>query len=271
MTETMVPSRSLSVLGVNVSSFESYEHAVQHVGQRLAARAKTFCVAINPEKVYNARQDRQLEALLNGTDMKICDGIGVSLAAGLLHGKRIRRCCGVDLFLALIAEAAKQSWKVFLYGAKPESNEGAYRKLKEKHPCLNIVGRCDGYEKDMAKVRDQINASGAELVFVAMGSPRQEYWIADNKDKVNASFLMGVGGSFDVLSGTAKRAPWLFRKTGTEFFYRLLSNPRRWRRQMALPKFVWEVLKEKVHPAKRPALPQDQDQILENILSPRAK
>ena len=118
--------------------------------------------------------------------------------------------------------------------------------LRERHPRLRIAGRCDGYFKDSAEVVHQINASGAHMLFAALGSPRQERWLSENLDAISTPFCMGVGGSLDVLTGNIKRAPQFFQKTGTEFLYRLLCEPKRWRRQSVLPGFAVRVLDEAV-------------------------
>ncbi len=115
----------------------------------------------------------------------------------------------------------------------------AYDTLLKSYPGLSIVGRHDGYFKNSGKVIEDINRSEADILFVAMGSPKQEQWLSENWDTIQASFCMGVGGTFDVVSGKVKWAPTICRKTGTEWLYRLVSEPKRWRRQLALPKFIW--------------------------------
>jgi N-acetylglucosaminyldiphosphoundecaprenol N-acetyl-beta-D-mannosaminyltransferase len=245
-TDTALMPGSLSIMGIKVVPFASYSQAVGCVADRIRFKKKSFCVAINPEKVYRAGQDQKLKAVLDRADFGICDGVGVSIAAGVLYGHRIPRCTGVDLFLKLIEQASKADWKIFLLGASPEVNETACQKLQERYPTLKIVGHQNGYFKDNATVIEQINSSGADMLFVAMGSPRQEFWISENRAAIEASFCMGVGGTLDVVSGNIKRAPRFFRQTGTEFLYRLISEPKRWRRQTALPLFMFSVLRKKI-------------------------
>lgn len=228
----------LSIMGVPVRPFGSYAQAVEHVADVISSGRKSFCVAINPEKVRQAVRDPQLLAILQDADIGVCDGIGIVLAARLLYGRKIRRCTGCDLFFHLNATAAARGWRVFLLGASPECNAAACARLGEMYPGLKIVGNRDGYFRDSEEVVAEINASRADLVFVAMGSPKQEHWIARHRRSINASFCMGIGGTLDVVSGRAKRAPKVFRRTGTEFLFRLLANPGRWRRQLALPAFV---------------------------------
>lgn len=234
---------TLEVMGIPVALFSSYEHVAQCVGERIRAGIKTFCVAVNPEKIHRAQQDRDLHELLTGADFHICDGIGAALAARLLHGRKVTRITGVALFLALMKAAEREGWQVFLLGASEESNKGAYEALMARHPGLRIAGRRNGYFKDDEPVIEEINASGAQLLFVAMGSPRQEQWITRHREKINAPFCMGVGGTLDVVSGRVKWAPAFFRRTGSEWLYRLICEPKRWRRQLVLPQFAFEVLK----------------------------
>lgn len=241
MTDRMPDS--LSILGVGVNVFESYEHAVRVVGRRISLGQRTLCVAVNPEKVHRAARDTKLLSFLDSADVKICDGVGVSVAARMLYGRKVPRCTGVDLFMHVAQLAAAERWKVFLLGATPASNEKASEALLRKFPGLVLAGRRHGYFDDSDAVVDEINASGARLLFVALGSPRQEYWIGDNAPRLRPAFVMGVGGSLDILSGSATRAPETFCRFGAEWLFRLVSQPARAGRQRALPSFAFQVIK----------------------------
>jgi len=236
----------LSILGVPVSVFDSYGHALQLIRHRILSRQRTFCVAINPEKVYRARQDRQLRSILDSAHIRLCDGVGISLAALLLYGRPLLRCTGIDLFLRLIHLSAEEGWKIFLLGAPPDSNAAACRTLLNRYPGLRIAGSQGGYFKASSAVVEQINDSGADLLFVAMGTPRQELWISEHMPHLKPTFYMGIGGSLDVVSGASKRAPALFQKTGTEWMFRLLLQPSRLRRQMVLPLFAIEIFRARL-------------------------
>jgi exopolysaccharide biosynthesis WecB/TagA/CpsF family protein len=240
----------LNILGIPVIPFDSYSQAVDCIASRITARKKTFCVALNPEKVYRALYDPVIENVLRNADIGICDGIGICLAAWIIYGKSIRRCTGVGLFMGLLDRAAVSGWQVFLLGASPDSNEQTYHKLEALYPGLRIVGRQHGYFGNGDEVVKQINDSKAELVFVAMGSPKQELWISENHPRINAPLCMGVGGAFDIISGKAKRAPWIFRQTGTEFLFRLVANPGRWKRQILYPAFMFEVFRRRFYLGK---------------------
>jgi N-acetylglucosaminyldiphosphoundecaprenol N-acetyl-beta-D-mannosaminyltransferase len=248
---TDVVPEPFSVLGIQLNAFQSYEHATETIRQRIRMRRPTFCVAINPEKVYRAARDAKLKSVLDQADVRICDGIGVALASLLLEHRLLPRCTGIELFARLIGLSAQEGWRIFLLGASPESNATACRKLATQHPRLNIAGAQHGFFDDAAAVVDKINQSGADLLFVAMGSPRQEFWIAENLPRVRACLCMGIGGSLDVLSGAAARAPALYSKTGTEWLYRLITQPSRIRRQLVLPLYVLDVFKAMLAPRGR--------------------
>lgn len=233
------------ILGVPVTILNSYSHAVEIVINRIKRRQKTFCVAVNPIKIYHAQSDMKLKRLITSAHIHICDGIGTAIAGRILYGRKIERITGVQLFQELIARAEKERLKVFLLGASQDVNDRACETLLAKHPNLQIVGRYCGYFNGNGKVINMINRSGANMLFVAMGSPRQEHWIAEHIDAVRASFLMGIGGTLDVVSGHVKWAPKVFRRTGTEFIYRLITDFKRWRQQKILPKFVLLVLKSR--------------------------
>ena len=225
-TDGIIPTKIL-IMGVGVNPFPSYEAAIACLGRCIEQKQQIFIAAINPEKIYRAQSDLRLKALLNDANVSICDGIGAAWAARVLIGRSIPRVTGVALFYELISAAGDRSWRVFLLGAAPDVNEQAATTLLAANPRLNIAGRLDGFFEDSVTAVDAINTSEADIVFVAMGSPKQEVWIQENRGTINASILMGVGGTFDVVSGRVKWAPKIFRKTGTEWLYRLVCEPRR--------------------------------------------
>src|SRR5258706_11989034 len=143
---------SISILGTKVSVFDSYDDANEIIRRRVTMHQPTFCVAINPEKVYRAAHDPRLSQALDSAHLRICDGVGVSIAARLLCRKRLPRCTGIDLFLRLIRHAAQEGWGVFLLGASPEVNNAACRTLADRFPGLRIAGRQHGYFQDSAPV-----------------------------------------------------------------------------------------------------------------------
>ncbi|MGN4126688.1 WecB/TagA/CpsF family glycosyltransferase [Lysinibacillus sphaericus] len=233
-----------TVLGINVNT-EGYDELMDMAFERIEKKQKALVVAINPEKIIKAKEDPALKKLLNEAEFQIPDGIGVIMASKIQKGQIRERVTGVDMMMKLCEEAAKRGKPIFLYGGKPGVADAAKAKLESLFPSIKIVGIQDGYEKDEQKVIDRINEAQPDLLFVAMGSPKQENWINANRDQLHPTIYQGVGGSFDVLAGTVKRAPEIFQKFGLEWFYRLLKEPKRIKRQVALPLFLLEVARKK--------------------------
>lgn len=231
-----------TVLGIQVNT-ENYDELIEQIFQRIERKEKSLIVAINPEKIMKAKEDPALKKLLNEAEFQIPDGIGVILASKIQKGQISERVTGVDLMMRLCEEAAKKQKPIFLYGGKPGVAASAAEKLKALYPGIQIAGIQHGYETDNEKVIDKINEAKPDILFVAMGSPKQENWINANRDQLYPTIYQGVGGSFDVLAGNVKRAPKAFQKVGLEWFYRLMMEPKRIKRQMALPKFLLEVVR----------------------------
>ncbi|SDO57560.1 WecB/TagA/CpsF family glycosyltransferase [Halobacillus aidingensis] len=231
-------------LGVDVSNY-TYDQLKKNIMTDINEHRKSFIVAINPEKILQAQKDADLLHLLNTATYQIPDGVGILIASRMTGGTIRERVTGIDMLLALCEQASLHGKSVFLYGAKPGVAEKASHRLKEMYPDLKIAGIIDGYEKDQDHIKDTINQAKPDIVFVALGSPRQEYWIVDHMEEMDAKVFQGVGGSFDVLSGRVKRAPAVFQKVGLEWLYRLIKEPWRIKRQIKLPTFLLKVLKTK--------------------------
>lgn len=231
-----------TVLGIQVNT-ENYDELIEQIFQRIERKEKSLIVAINPEKIMKAKEDPALKKLLNEAEFQIPDGIGVILASKIQKGQISERVTGVDLMMRLCEEAATKQKSIFLYGGKPGVAAAAAEKLKALYPGIQIAGIQHGYETDNEKVIAKINEAKPDILFVAMGSPKQENWINANRDQLYPTIYQGVGGSFDVLAGNVKRAPKAFQKVGLEWFYRLMMEPKRIKRQMALPKFLLEVVR----------------------------
>jgi N-acetylglucosaminyldiphosphoundecaprenol N-acetyl-beta-D-mannosaminyltransferase len=233
-----------TILGVDVST-DNYDSLTSKLLKKIDNREKAFIVAINPEKIIKAQDDPSLMQLLNSADFQIPDGIGVILASKFKGGQIRERVTGIDMMLKLCETAAKHQKKIFLYGGKPGRADEAKVKLEEMYPGIQIAGTLHGYEKDQQVVRDAINQSQADIIFVAMGSPAQENWIIANKETLHPSVFQGVGGSFDVISGKIERAPESFQKLGLEWLYRLMKEPWRIKRQAVLPLFLIRAITSK--------------------------
>ena len=232
-----------NILGINVNT-EGYAELLPRIFSYIEKKEKAMIVAINPEKVMKASQDQELHNLLNRAEFQIPDGVGILIASKLQKGKIKQRVTGIDLMLRICEEAATQNKSIFLYGAKPGVAQEAKEELEKRYPNINISGIIDGYEKDQILIQQTINSAQPDILFVAMGSPRQENWIEANRNDLYPFVYQGVGGSFDVLAGNIERAPEAFQKAGLEWFYRLLKEPSRIKRQIELPKFFYKILKK---------------------------
>jgi N-acetylglucosaminyldiphosphoundecaprenol N-acetyl-beta-D-mannosaminyltransferase len=242
-----IPKR-VEVLGVPVDCVDMAGALDAIDGMIVGGRAQAV-LAVNPEKVIKAQSDPVLLRLLSSAGLLIPDGIGVVYAVRVLKGEHIERVPGAELMPAICERAAQRGYKVFLFGASRQVNEQAVVILALQYPGLVIVGHHHGYveESGMQYVIDAINVSGANVLFVALGSPRQEIWMENYLPLLlHVRVCQGVGGTFDVIAGRVRRAPAAFRRANLEWFYRLITEPRRAIRQLVLPRFTYQVFREKM-------------------------
>lgn len=233
----------VNILGVNVDK-TTHEDAVAKIVRMLNEPGNHAVFTPNSEIILMAYKDPEFCDILNTADLLTADGIGVVYAAKILKNPVPERVAGYDMACSVIDEISKTGHRLYLFGGKPGVAEQAQQNLKEIYPLLNIVGTHDGYfgpEDEDAIIAD-INASGADLLFVCLGAPKQEKWIDANRDKLNCHVMMGVGGSLDVFAGVAERAPDVWCDLGLEWLYRLIKEPWRIGRMMALPKFGLTVI-----------------------------
>ena len=198
------------------------------------------CFTPNPEMVMAARKDAAFMAVLNEADLVVPDGIGIVIASRL-KGRMIKeRVSGCDLTQALFENIKSQGKSVYLLGGKPGVNEKAKAHIEQMYAGLTVAGFHHGYfdDKDEISIVTEIQACKPDILLVGLGFPRQEKWIAANKDKLPVKVAMGIGGTLDVLAGTVKRAPVVYQKLGLEWLYRLAKQPSRLRRAVQLPLFM---------------------------------
>ena len=227
----------IDVMGVGFDNV-TLEEAADRAMALLEEPGVHLVATPNPEIVRVAQQDREFARLLEGAALVIPDGIGVVYAAKIL-GRPIKgRVPGIEFAGALMERMAKTGHRLFLLGAKPGVAETAAEKLQAAYPGLVVCGTRDGYFKEDAPVAEEIRQSGADVVFVCLGAPKQEKWIAQWGEAAGARLMAGLGGSLDVFAGQVKRAPALFRKLGLEWFYRLCTQPSRIGRMAKLPLFL---------------------------------
>lgn len=208
----------------------SMDETVDYVKRVIARRTPPVQhVVINALKVNLMEKDPELREIVNSCPLINADGASILWAAKKLGVPVTERVTGIDLFMRLVEEAAKNGYKIYLFGAKPEVVEKVRNIFMEKYPTLQIVGMRNGYfgPEDEPGIVADMAASGADMMFVAFSSPKKEYWVRRYLDQLNIPFVMGVGGSFDVVAGVTKRAPQIWQKLGLEWFYRFVQEPRR--------------------------------------------
>jgi len=199
----------------------------------MTTRKRCQHVALNIAKLVNARTDRELDQDVRDSDIVGIDGMGVVLALKLAGHQVPERVAGVDLFERLMAVCAERGFRPYLLGATQEVLNRTMSELKRRHPTLTFAGAQHGYFKpeEDARIAATVRDSGADCLFIAMPTPRKERFMRSFRDEMNVPFLMGVGGTFDVVAGKVQRAPEAFQKLGLEWFYRMMQEPRRmfWR------------------------------------------
>ena len=203
-------------------------------------------VTLGAEMANLAYADASYRAAVNSADLVVADTIGIVLAAKLRGTPLRERVAGIDLFVRLCERAAALGYPVFLLGGEPGVASAAAGELQRRYPNLHIAGTHHGYfnDVDSPAVCTIVKSSDARLVFVGLGFPRQEHWIRANLARLGPAVCIGVGGSFDVLAGKLARAPQAWRNAGLEWLYRLVREPRRFRRQLALPAFAARAVRQ---------------------------
>lgn len=203
-------------------------------------------VTLNAEIIYQTKKETELQRIINQASLVTADGIGTVWAVRVLGYPQKERVSGIDLLHELCTRGATPGWKIYLLGAAPGVAEKAGQKLEESYPGLKVCGSRNGYfsKQDEDDIITDINSKSPDILFVALGAPKQEYWIDQKRAALKVPVCIGVGGSFDVIAGFKKRAPELFIRLNLEWLYRLLAEPSRWKRQLALPAFVVSVLKQ---------------------------
>lgn len=237
---------AVEILGVPMHAW-TMEETVDEIARRLSAGVFTQHVVVNAAKVVNMRRDPTLDEAVRSSDIINIDGMGVVWAGRVLGAEVPERVAGVDLFQALITWAAAEGEPVYLLGCRPEVIEVAARNLQRAHPDLVLAGWHHGYFwQDEAAVVRRIAESGAKLLFVAITSPRKETFIEQWSEQLGVTFVMGVGGTLDIVAGKTKRAPRWIQRSGLEWLYRTAQEPRRlWRRYLDTnSRFAWMVLRE---------------------------
>jgi len=276
-----ISRKKINILGIPIDSF-TREQSIRFVEQKLQAKKPIFITTVNAEFMYLALNDKKVFDMLSNSTINFADGIGIlwaakflslslpedrflrhivgffkllwSLAAIVLYPKYLKnpipeRISGSDYIWDLSRLAVKKDMKVFLLGGEPTVPEQAALKLQTDIYGLKVAGTFEGSPKteDETKILELMKKDKPDILFVAYGVPAEELWLEKNLVKTGARIGIGVGGTFDFLAGRRRRAPKFIRAIGLEWLWRLMIEPKRYRRQSALPKLVWKVFKHKLY------------------------
>jgi N-acetylglucosaminyldiphosphoundecaprenol N-acetyl-beta-D-mannosaminyltransferase len=236
----------LEVLGCPLDVI-TMDQAAAHCEEAIASRSYLQHMSVNAAKLIALGDDPEMHRMIASCGLITADGQSVVWAARLLGARLPERVAGIDLMTRLLEAADAKGYSVYILGARREVLDTALERLRERYPRLTVAGARDGYYADdeAAGVCDEIRASGADILFVAMSSPRKEYFLGERGAALGVPFAMGVGGSIDVVAGITRRAPRILQKAGLEWAYRLAQEPRRLARRYVVTnaRFAWMVLR----------------------------
>ena len=234
----------IRILGVPVHPL-TMAQSVEALEQRMLAGEQIFVVTANAEIIMMCQEDAAYNDIISHqAELVLPDGAGAVWAGRHLGYKVPERVAGFDLYNHLLALSAEKGYKAYFFGGSPGIAEAAKTKSEELYPGVQIVGCHNGYftDADVPAIIEEINNSGAEMLFVALGAPKQEKWILAHRAELKPRILMGIGGSFDVLAGKMERAPKWMQDASLEWAFRLYKQPSRFMRMLALPKFALKVM-----------------------------
>ncbi|WP_098749215.1 WecB/TagA/CpsF family glycosyltransferase [Paenibacillus sp. EZ-K15] len=245
------PFPTVSVFEIPFSKL-SMKDTVKFLTEAVQSRQPHHVITANPIMVMTAVNHPEYKQMMQNAEIIVPDGTGIVWAASVGGEPLEGRVTGFELLHELLKVGETYRWKFFLLGTTSEVIQEAAERLQMQYPAAIICGYRDGFfgPDEDAAVIEQIRAASPDILFVARGADTQEPWIAQHKQSLQVPVVMGVGGSFDIISGKLKRAPKVFQKLRLEWFYRLLKEPTRYKRMLALPKFVVKVLREKENVTK---------------------
>ncbi len=243
MTTTTPPR--VELFGVEVDAL-TMSRTIERIDELLDSGVPVQHVVINAAKVVAISENEQLRSVISNCPIVNADGTSVVWASKLLHRPLPERVAGIDLFQCLIAYAAERGRSVYFLGARDEVLDAMLERFRREYPALKVAGWRNGYWDDDGEVVADVRAAAPDMVFLAIPSPRKEFWLADHLPDLGTRFAMGVGGSFDVVAGAIARAPVWVQRIGCEWVYRLAQEPRRmWKRYLVgNSKFVWLTVHE---------------------------
>lgn len=228
----------------------SMDETLDKIQEYIDNKACVQHVVINAGKVNLMQENKELTKIINECPLINADGQSIVWGSKILGNSIPERVAGIDIFTELVRISSEKGYKPYFFGAKEEVVSEVVKRFKKKYPTLQVAGYRNGYfkQEESKSIAEEINRSGADILFVAFSSPMKEFWIKENMDIMKVPFAMGVGGSFDVVAGKTKRAPKWMQRYGLEWFYRFIQEPRRMFRRYIVGnlKFCTIVGKEKI-------------------------
>lgn len=244
--------KSVTLLGVSIHQVDfaqtlSLIEAWIVTSDAISASACHQICTVNPEFIMDARRDPAFAAVLAHADLRVPDGIGVLWAARLWGVQLRERVTGSDGIYRICERAAQHGWRVYFLGAGPGVAKKTAHLLQARHPGLQVAGAYSGSpaDNDWPAIKQRLASARPDILFVAYGHPRQDFWIDQHRDELPVKVALGVGGAFDFVAGVTQRAPRWVQRMGLEWLHRLIREPWRWRRMVKLPLFVALVMRQK--------------------------
>lgn len=243
--------KTISIFGVKIDKLTKVE-VLKKIESYLKENTTRTIYTPNTEIVMEAKKNEKLKNILNDGDIVIPDGIGLIYAAKIKKKCLPERVTGCDVSFEILEMANENGYSIFLLGGEEGVAKEAGEKILESYPNIRLAGTQNGYFKgahigcsghdEEKKIVEDINASKADILFVGLGAPKQEIWIDSNKSSLNCKLIIGNGGTVDILACRVERAPEIYQKLGLEWFYRLMKDPKRIKRQMVIPLFIFTIL-----------------------------
>lgn len=240
----------INIFGVRIDNVNLHEATEMIDGFLIGNELRTIGTP-NTEIIMAAKDNNTIRNIINDNDLVIPDGIGL-IYGSKLRGRPLKeRVTGFDISIKLLEIANAKGYSVYLLGGKEGVARRAGERIQNKYPNIKLAGFHHGYFKgshngyrnhgEELDLIQMINANKADIIFVGLGFPKQDIWIDENKNRIHGKVIIGNGGTIDILSGDVKRAPRIFQDLGLEWLYRLMKEPRRIKRQMALPRFIFDI------------------------------
>lgn len=243
--------KKLEILGTRIDNY-SMSEALNLCEDKIKSCEKFIVYTPNTEIIMMCHRDEEFRKLINSSDINVADGVGVILASKIKKKKLKEKVAGYELSVNLLKTASRNRLKLYIVGGKPGVAEKACSNISDEYPGVEISGWHDGYFKgthlgcenhpEELEIIKDINEKKPDILFVGLGAKKQELWISKNADKIDSKVIIGNGGTTDVIAGNVKRAPEFFVKFGLEWFYRLIKEPKRIKRQILLPQFLIKIV-----------------------------